>query len=220
MDADEVWRTTDAQRAGLADLLAGLTPDQWATPSLCQGWRVQEVAAHLTLAHFAPGPAALAFLRAGCSFDRMIDQTARAQATRVPPSAYPGLLRAMVGSRRRAPGVTPLEPMLDAIVHGQDICVPLGIERPVPVAAAAVAADRVWSLGFPFHARRRFAGLRLVATDAAWSAGEGEEVSGSMRGLLLLLTGRAAALPLLRAAPSAQLAARLPPGPVPRAEPR
>ena len=40
-------------------------------------------------------------------------------------------------------------------------------------------------------------GLRLVATDHAWSVGEGRLVEGPMAALLLLITGRAAALPLL-----------------------
>jgi hypothetical protein len=43
----------------------------------------------------------------------------------------------------------------------------------VPVAVGAL--DRVWQRGHPFHARRRLAGLRRVASDADWSGGEGAE---------------------------------------------
>ena len=50
MDRDEVWRTIDQQRAELADLMETFTDADWETPSLCEGWRVREVAAHLTLA--------------------------------------------------------------------------------------------------------------------------------------------------------------------------
>jgi uncharacterized protein (TIGR03083 family) len=35
------------QRRRLLDVLASLTDDQWAAPSRCEGWRVQDVAAHL-----------------------------------------------------------------------------------------------------------------------------------------------------------------------------
>ena len=35
------------QRARLADLLAGLDDDQWAAPTRCEGWSVQDVIAHL-----------------------------------------------------------------------------------------------------------------------------------------------------------------------------
>src|SRR5689334_6517323 len=68
-------------------------------------------------------------------------------------------LRGMAGSRRRAPGVSHLEPMLDLLVHGQDIALPLGRVRAMPVAAAAAAATRVWTMGWPlscaFRARAR-----------------------------------------------------------------
>ena len=50
MDRDEVWRTIDQQRAELADLMETFTEADWETPSLCEGWRVREVGAHLTLA--------------------------------------------------------------------------------------------------------------------------------------------------------------------------
>jgi hypothetical protein len=57
-----------------------------------------------------------------------------------------------------------------------------------------VAADRVWSRSRVFHARKRFAGYRLVADDVPWTVGQGQEISGSIGALLLLLTGRPAAL--------------------------
>ena len=35
MDDKRIWRYIDEQRADLADFLDTLTPEQWATPSLC-----------------------------------------------------------------------------------------------------------------------------------------------------------------------------------------
>ena len=101
-------------------------------------------------------------------------------------------IRAMVGSRRTAPFVTPTEPLLDVLVHGQDIAVPLGRERPVPPVPAATAAQRAWDMGFPFRARRRLRGFRLTATDTDWTVGAGLPVEGPIAALLLLVTGRAA----------------------------
>ena len=43
-DRDEVLR---AARLPFVELLASLDSDGWATPSLCDGWTVQEVAAHV-----------------------------------------------------------------------------------------------------------------------------------------------------------------------------
>jgi uncharacterized protein (TIGR03083 family) len=193
VDVDDVWGAIDAERSSLADLLDDLSADEWETPSLCAGWRVRDVAAHLTLSQMGLLTATLEILRAGGSFNRMIHQTALRQAE-LPVEGYPGRLRRMVGSRRTAPGVTHLEPLIDVLVHGQDIAIPLGRRRPMPPAAAAAAATRVWATRWPFHARRRLQGLRLAATDAPWSAGSGAPVEGPIAAILLVLTGRSAGL--------------------------
>jgi len=41
------WELIHAERASVADTLAGLTPTQWAEPSLCTGWTVQVAAGHI-----------------------------------------------------------------------------------------------------------------------------------------------------------------------------
>jgi uncharacterized protein (TIGR03083 family) len=189
MDSDEVWRTIDEQRSELADLMETFTPEEWETPSLCAGWRVRDVAAHLTLAQMGLRSALVAAARARFSFDRMIHDTAVRRA-RLPVEEYPVLLRAMVGSRRTAPMITELEPMIDQLVHGQDMTRALGRERSMPAEAAATAAQRVWTTGFPFHAAKRLRGYELVATDHPWRAGEGRVVEAPIADLLLLVTGR------------------------------
>jgi len=193
MDLDDVWRTIDAERAGLADLVEDLSPAEWETPSLCDAWRVGDVAVHLTQAHMGIGAGLVAAVRAGGSFDRMIRDSAL-RAAPLPPAECARRLRAMIGSRRTAPFITPMEPLTDVLVHGQDMAVPLGRNRPVPPAAAAASAQRVWDLSFPFRARRRLAGFRLAATDADWAVGSGAPVEGPIAALLLLVTGRSAAL--------------------------
>lgn len=192
MDLDDIWRAIDAERAGLADLFEDLSPPEWDAPSLCDSWRVCDVAVHLTQAHMGLGPALIGAARARGSFDRMIRDSAL-RAAPLPPAECARRLRTMLGSRRTAPFITPMEPLVDVLVHGQDIALPLGRTRPMPPAAAAAAAQRVWDMGFPFRARRRLAGLRLVATDAEWTAGEGSPVQGPIAALLLLVTGRSAA---------------------------
>ncbi|WP_409328967.1 maleylpyruvate isomerase family mycothiol-dependent enzyme [Trujillonella humicola] len=192
MDVDTVWRTIDTERAGLADLLEDLTPAEWAAPSLCDAWQVGHVAAHLTLAHMGYRAATVEAIRARGSFDRMIRDTALRAAGR-PPAEYAAQLRAMVGSRRRAPFVSPVEPLTDVLVHGQDMTVPLGRSRPVPPEAAAVAARRAYAMSFPFGVRRRLAGYRLTAEDADLVLGEGAPVRGPASAVLLLVTGRTAA---------------------------
>lgn len=210
MNRDEVWRTIDAERLSVADLLDDLSAEEWETPSLCAGWRVRDVAAHLTLAQMGVLTAAHEVLRAGGDFNRMIRDSARRQAER-PVEEYSRRLRGMVGSRRKAPGVTHLEPLIDILVHGQDIAIPLGRTRTMPVEAAATAATRVWTMSWPFRARRRLRGLRLMATDVSWTVGQGPRVEGPISALLLLLTGRTADLARLSGSGAGELRARLSP---------
>jgi len=206
MDLDDVWRTIDAERSSLADLLEDLSPTEWRTASLCDAWRVGDVAVHLTQAHMGLDAALVGAVRAGGSFDRMIRDSAL-RAAPLPPAECARRLRAMGGSRRTAPFITPLEPLIDVLVHGQDITVPLGRARPVPPAAAAAAAQRGWDTSFPFRARRRLQGFRLTATDAKWTVGSGLPVEGPIAALLLLVTGREAGLDRLSGEGAARLSA-------------
>ncbi|MFF0776187.1 hypothetical protein ACFYUK_45370 [Nonomuraea wenchangensis] len=98
----------------------------------------------------------------------------------------------------RAPGASPLDPLVDALVHGQDMARPLGRTRDMPAVAAVAALDHV--VAGKFYGGRELLGTtRLVATDAGWSAGEGpREVRGPAADLLLLATGRPAAREDLR----------------------
>jgi uncharacterized protein (TIGR03083 family) len=192
MDTDTVWGTIDDERASLADLVERLVPAEWETPSLCGAWRVGDVAVHLTQAHMGLRDAAVAAVRARGSFDRMI-RDAAVRARGLSPEECARRLREMVGSRRMAPFLTPVQPLIDVLVHGQDIAVPLGRTRPMPPAAAAAAAQAVWATGFPFHARRRLAGYRLTADDADLVLGDGAPVHGPAAAVLLLVTGRTAA---------------------------
>ncbi|MFF0489028.1 maleylpyruvate isomerase family mycothiol-dependent enzyme [Nocardia sp. NPDC004068] len=191
MQADDEfrWRTVAQHRIAIADLLATLTETEWETPSLCAGWRVRDVAAHLLTAPDPPSPGQMlrAFTRARGRYNLMVDDLTRQYATR------PGLaadLRAAAPSRT-LPKVTNIRNILfDTLVHGQDIAIPLGRSLPIPPEAAALAATRVWEMGWPFWARRRLRGFRLSATDIDWTAGAGHPIEGPMTALLLLVTGR------------------------------
>lgn len=192
MNSDAIWTHIDQQRMDLAEMLDGLSSQQWSTPSLCEGWSVREVAAHLSHSHIDYAKFAIAAVRSGFRFNATVYNLALAD--KKTPEQITAVLRAMVGSRRKPPGISPLNPLMDVLVHGQDIAVPLGVERPMPVDAAAAAADLAWRLGFPFHARRRLAGIRLTASDIEFDVGDGQEVSAPIRDILMLLVGRRVAI--------------------------
>ncbi|MGP3914462.1 maleylpyruvate isomerase family mycothiol-dependent enzyme [Nonomuraea sp. 10N515B] len=210
MHQEEIWAALEIERRGLADLLDSLPEQDWERPSLCAGWQVRDVAAHLALAtRIKLASALVEFVRARGNFDRMVHDSAVRHA-RLPIGEIVAQVRESAGSRRRAPSTKPLDPLFDVLVHGQDITVPLGIERAMPLGPARTCATHVWERGFPFYPQRRLRGLRLVATDVDWAVGAGEVVEGPIQALLLLLSGRTAALPSLTGAGAAALTARLP----------
>ncbi|NEW25945.1 maleylpyruvate isomerase family mycothiol-dependent enzyme [Nocardia cyriacigeorgica] len=209
MDREQSWQVIEQQRRAIAALLGELTPAEWDTPSLCAGWRIRDVAAHVAM---TTQPLSLwaimrEFSRARGDYNALVDTMARAHARR--PTAE---LVAEIGDTaacRDLPMVTNYRNVLfDVIVHGQDISLPLGRPIPVPVEAAAAAATRAYSVGWPVWKRRRLQGLRLSATDIAWSAGRGSPVEGPIVALLLVITGRPAALDQLAGAGVAEIAAR------------
>jgi uncharacterized protein (TIGR03083 family) len=217
MDRDEVWRHVAAERLSLAELLATLSDEDWNHPSLCTGWRVCDVVAHLALGT-AVGPlrAGWEFARARGNVHRMIRETAIRRADSRNQSRLVADLRAAAISRRHPAGTSFLDPLSDVLVHGQDIAVPLGLTREAPLEAAAVAATRDYIMGFPFHAQRRLARLRLEATNVTWTVGDGPVVRGPILALLLVITGRPAGLTHLAGDGLADLTARLtaPPRPM------
>ena len=200
MDREDSWRAITDMRLNLADLLEQLNEAEWEHPTLCAGWRVRDVAAHVAMAPQVPGFGSMLAdaVRARGNFHRLNHDVAVRHADGRSAAQLVAELRRHAASRR-LPVVTNYRNILfDVLVHGQDIAVPLQRELAVPRDAAVAGATRVWTMGWPFWARRRLPGLRLVADDADWTAGQGAEVSGPIDALLLLLTGRTgAALPRL-----------------------
>jgi uncharacterized protein (TIGR03083 family) len=190
MDKSTAWAVVDAERTSLADLLETLPDDEWLVPSLCTGWTVRDVVAHLTLTAMGPGRATVELIRYRASLARTARETARRRAAGSTNGELVALLRGMVGNHGHLVGTSYLDPMCDVLVHGQDIAVPLRRERAMPVEAAITAATRVSRASFWSPVRRRLRGLRLEASDIEWSFGEGELVHGPIAVLLLVLTGR------------------------------
>ncbi|GLZ31621.1 hypothetical protein Lesp02_38090 [Lentzea sp. NBRC 105346] len=198
MDREEIWQVIDEQRASFADMLESLSDIEWTYPSLCDAWTVRDVAAHVSYAPYASvGEVLKGFVKARGSFNRMVRDLSIDAARRTSTEDMIAMLRQAVGYHRLAPGQKLKDCLMDIIVHGQDVALPLGRQRPIPLEPAVVAADHMWQMGFPFHTQKRLRGMRLVATDVDWSVGEGAEVRGPIGALLVLLTGRTATVPQL-----------------------
>jgi len=192
MDRDLIWSHIHEQRRALAAMLADLDEDEWSHPSLCAGWRVREVAAHvISSPAMTIGPMVTAVTGAGFRYNHMVDREARRRAQR-PVADILADYATYDGSRRRPPGTATLDPLIDVLVHTQDIAIPLGRHHAASPEAAALALPRArrvaWIFGTSGFVRRH----RFEATDAEWSAGKGELVRGTAQDLLLTITGRRA----------------------------
>ena len=191
MDED-YWSAVRTVRLRLAEMLDTLSPSEWDAASLCAGWRVRDVAGHLALVPTITTWQLLAAApRARCNPNR-INTLLAVRAGSVATSEIVQKLRDHAEDQTTAKALDTRNALFDAIVHSQDIAIPLGRTFGVPVDFTRQGLDRVWAMGWPFNAQRRLAGRTLRATDTDWTVGSGPEVAGSALALLLLLTGRTA----------------------------
>ncbi len=204
-----------AERTALVDLLQTLEPAEWVTPSLCTGWRVQDVAGHLAWAAGAGGRELVADLvRARARPNRMIADAAVRWSRRGPAVLLEDLRRA-AATGAKPPGMPGTAVLVDAVVHALDVRRPLGRPRPVPPEAFGPVADFCAGARFPSSmllggpVRHRLAGIRLVAQDQDWVHGEGAEVRASGEAVLLVLAGRPVDAVELHGPGAPTLAARL-----------
>jgi uncharacterized protein (TIGR03083 family) len=207
-DNAHTWSLIHAERADLADTIEELTAEQWTTPSLCAGWTVGALAAHLLAsAEQTPGHFLAGMVRRGLRFDALMDADITARADLTPRQIADRLrLRTTTTNKPPAPTVAMLG---EVVVHGEDLRRPLGLAGPVDKEAADACLDLYSSAGFPVGGRKRVAGLRLISNDTAWSYGDGPEVTGPAMSLLLAMTGRSVGLADLSGAGAPTLGARV-----------
>ncbi|MER7927364.1 maleylpyruvate isomerase family mycothiol-dependent enzyme [Streptomyces sp. NPDC096057] len=197
-DSDSYWAAVRTTRLQIADLLEELAPAEWEQESLCRDWRVRDVAGHLALVPTITTWDMVAVApRARFNPDRINTMLARRHGSRDPADLV-AAIRSHAGTRRTAKVLDTRNALFDAIVHGQDIALPLARRLPVPAEHSRQALRRVWAMGWLFHAQRHLAGFTLRATDTDWRKGDGPEIAGPALALLLLATGRTACLDTLQ----------------------
>ena len=208
MTADEpsLMEFARDERTDLAEFLATLTPQQWRAESLCAGWTVKDVVAHVVsyeelnlaglLKRFAKGRVVHANEVGVAEYSTMsTDELLEFLNRHLRPQGLTAGFGGMIG-------------LVDGTVHHQDIRRALGRPRTVP----AQRLRRILPLvpGNPrLGAGRRIKGLRLRANDIEWEHGSGPEVTGTGEALLLAMTGRRQAAEELAGTGAATLLGRL-----------
>lgn len=188
---DALWAAAHAERAALAEDLAGLDDAAWARPSLCGRWTVEEVVAHLTA---AASVGRLRWLRSvvGARFDFDLHNERRlAEHRGTTPAETLERFRRVVRSTTAPSGPTPAW-LGEVVVHAQDIRRPLGIARTPAVESVTAVARFYARRDFTVASRSAIQGLRLEATDGPFATGDGAVVRGTTLALTMAMAGRGA----------------------------
>lgn len=194
VDRERVFAAVANERRRIATLVEGLDDTQLATPSLCAGWDVKTVAAHLgcSVADGLP-PAMTMALRRG-SLNRAIDELARRRAQR-PAAEIVATLRQCADHPLSPPVIGPVAPFTDILIHGGDISIPLGLPFDPDPESVGLALDFLtgpWPVGFVRLGRLR--GISLHGTDIDRSWRKGAEIRGRASALMMAVSGRTALL--------------------------
>ncbi|WP_097244615.1 maleylpyruvate isomerase family mycothiol-dependent enzyme [Nocardia amikacinitolerans] len=203
---EDLWAMVHAERAALAEDLAALDDEQWAQPSLCGEWVVEEVVAHLTaVASIGRIRWLISVVGARFDFDR---HNARrlAEHRGANPAETLERFRAIRTSTTGPSGHTAAW-LGEVIVHAQDIRRPLGLPRTPSIEACLEVARFFAARDFAVPSRSIIEGLRLEGTDSAFAVGAGPLVQGTTLALTMAMAGRHAycddlagsGLPTLRA---------------------
>lgn len=187
---NDVWSMVHAERAALIDDLVRLDDEQWGEPSLCDGWTVHDVVAHLvdsartTRLGFVVG-----LVRARFDFDRLNASGVERERGAAPQETLERLRQ--VAARRSSPPAPLDSRLVEEVIHGEDIRRPLGLTH--SYAQEAVVRSLRLQTRTPASfggAKELVARVRLTAVDVDVSIGAGPEVSGTALSLLLAVSGR------------------------------
>ena len=184
-----IWGAAHVERAALADDLAGFSDEQWAHPSLCGAWSVEDVVAHMT-SSASVGPARWFASVAAARFDFDLHNQRRLVEHRgSTPAQTLANFRTIINSTTSAPG--PAAAWLgEVVVHSEDIRRPLRISRTVPIETLTTVADFYARRNLAVPSHTRAAALRLESTDGPFTVGAGPLVQGRTLALIMVMAGR------------------------------
>jgi uncharacterized protein (TIGR03083 family) len=211
---DDKWKLVRQERVDVLSFLRELSAEQWETPSLCEGWKVRDVAIHLlveeAVSELGLTRTLMKMVRWRFSVDRANAWWVDRNSDRLTSSIVEGFAKTIDDPGRYSRLLGPEVGLRANVIHHQDMRRPLGQGRSIPperliaVLNAVVTQKGSRNLG----SRERSGSLRLRATDVEWESGDGPEVSGPGEAILMVLAGRSSALNELSGEGKDLLAAR------------
>ena len=179
-----------ASYMALADLLEPRPDSAWDAPSLCEGWRVREVVAHMTMPARYDEDSFMALLREyDFDFTRLSNATATRDA-QMPTGDLIANLRDETLHNWQPPGGGTVGALNHVVIHGLDITVPLRAPRVSSDEAMRVVLDDLTEGGAHTHFGTDISGREFSATDLDWSYGTGTPVHGKAEDIVLHIAGR------------------------------
>jgi uncharacterized protein (TIGR03083 family) len=185
----QLWALAHAERAALAEDLAGLSTEQWRHATLCGQWDVEQVVAHLTAAASLSQSQWLRSMLAARFRSEVHNQRRLAEHRGRTPAETLSRFRAVITSTTAPSSHTPAY-LGEVVVHAQDIRQPLGLVRTPSVDALTAVADFFARRDFTVASRTHVADLQLRADDGPFATGTGPLVTGSTLALVMSMAGR------------------------------
>ncbi|MGY1694740.1 MULTISPECIES: maleylpyruvate isomerase family mycothiol-dependent enzyme [unclassified Geodermatophilus] len=174
---------------GLAALLASGPEGVWDAPSLCAGWQVRHVVAHVTMpVRLTPERFGAEMAAAGGDFGVLSDTVAARDAA-LPTADLLAALRSPQLHAWQPPGGGAVGALSHAVIHSLDVTVALGRPPVAPAEAVVAVLEHLAAAGGAVFGTD-LTGVRLEATDTAWSRGDGVPVRADTGSLVALLAGR------------------------------
>lgn len=177
-----------AERLRLVGMLKNLSESEWDHDTLCAGWRVRELVAHMSMP-FRTNPLSMlaGIARARFSFDMYADSVARRDAATYDSTQLLSFLEKHITTAWHPPGGGDDGALSHDVIHGLDMTEPLGLPAP-----PAERVGLVLRHGGP-RALEHFGctlDRLLVATDTDASIGAGNRLELPAKDILLVITGR------------------------------